>query len=193
MIDLPTIYDASTQQRVYRALLDVHSFPGKIVDLSDCLEGEPAYLGVIATLADHSSSLCDAEGLLARDEVLRIEAAIKPMDQADYALFKADLAPPTDYTPRLGDVYQPHLGATLILFVDALGRGHDVYELTGPGIEDTKQLALTGLDQKWFERRQAWVADYPMGVDIVLCDRSRIAALPRTTRISAAERMEVRR
>ena len=193
MIGLPAIYDAPTQQRLYRALLDAHSFPGRIVDLTDELNGEPAYLGVIATLADHSSSLCDAEGMLGSEELLRIEASIRPMEHADYALFKADLAPPSNFTPRLGDVYQPHMGATLILLVDDLGRGKGRYELTGPGIKESERLALDGLHKRWFERRQDWVAEYPMGVDIILCDRSRIAALPRTTRMAAVGQKEAHR
>ena len=184
MIELPTTYKPLTQQRVYRSLLDAHSFPGRVIDLEGHLEDQPALLALLATLLDHTTTLYDAEGLVSGEELLRLEARRQCAEQADYVLFKSDLPPPADFVPRLGDVYQPHLGATLILQVDSVASGDDIYELTGPGIETTQRLALKGLHPKWFERRRGWVADYPMGVDLVLCDQTRIAALPRTTHIN---------
>lgn len=183
MIELPITFKPVTQQKVYRALLDAHSFPGRVIDLNDCLEDQPALLAVLSTLVDHTTTLFDAEGLVSSKDLLRLEAKRQCAEHADYVLYKADLPPPPDFVPRLGDVYQPHLGATLILLVDSLVSAGDIYDLAGPGIELTQRLTLRGLHKKWFERRQAWVADYPMGVDLVLCDRTHIAAIPRTTSV----------
>ena len=37
---------------------------------------------------------------------------------------------------------------------------------------------------EWLHQRAVWIAGFPLGVDILLCDATRIAALPRTTQIS---------
>lgn len=192
MIDLPAVYDAFTQQRLYRALLEAHSYPGRVIDLAAHLNGEPAFMGVLATLVDQATTLCDAEGVLHEDDWLRLEGQMEQdASDADYVLFKADLAPPDQFMPRLGDVYQPHLGATLILCVDSLVGGAIHFELAGPGIETVQRLSVSGLHSSWFEQRRVWVADYPMGVDIVLCDPMSMVAVPRTTQVRPLVSTEV--
>lgn len=182
MLTLDAVWQDRTHQRVYRMLLEACSFPGRVVDLAETLEGRPAELAVLSTLLDASVTFCDADGRVDPCDLARLESPPAGADAADFLLFAAD-APPPEFTPRRGDVYRPHAGATVLLRCGALGTGRTGLTLRGPGIERTRRLALAGCDPAWFARREEWNADYPMGVDVVLCDATRIAALPRTTRV----------
>lgn len=63
-----------------------------------------------------------------------------------------------------------------------------VLRLTGPGIADTAQLRITGLDREFFTVRDRLVADFPAGIDVLfVTDDGRVAGLPRTTAIRAEE------
>ncbi|MGW9825216.1 alpha-D-ribose 1-methylphosphonate 5-triphosphate synthase subunit PhnH [Brevibacterium pityocampae] len=63
-----------------------------------------------------------------------------------------------------------------------------VLRLTGPGIADTAQLRITGLDREFFTIRDRLVADFPAGIDVLfVTDDGRVAGLPRTTAIRAEE------
>ncbi|MEM1447052.1 MAG: phosphonate C-P lyase system protein PhnH [Planctomycetota bacterium] len=178
---LAPVWQPPLQQRVYRVLLEAHSFPGRVIDLPDELRDQPATLAVLATLLDVSTSFCDADGLISPEDQLRLDAPSASADEADFVLFQADLAPPVGFTPRLGDVYQPHEGATLVLYGPSIVEGEACFELSGPGIAATRRLSLSGCDTAWFARRETWVSAYPTGVDLILCDASRVAAIPRTT------------
>lgn len=181
MITLDPIWQPHIQQRVYRALLQAHSFPGRVIDLADSIEEQPAALSVLATLLDNTTTFCDADGVLDSEELLRLDTSAVSANDAEYVLFQAGLAPPEDFAPQLGDVYQPHEGATIVLWGQSIVEGNDAYELTGPGIESSQSLCLLGFAEAWFTQREAWVAGYPMGVDLILCDARHIVALPRTT------------
>jgi len=58
--------------------------------------------------------------------------------------------------------------------------------LTGPGIAAQAGLSPSGLAPAWLDARARWCADFPMGVDLVLADQTRLAVLPRTTKIKGA-------
>ncbi|MEM9882393.1 MAG: phosphonate C-P lyase system protein PhnH [Planctomycetota bacterium] len=181
MITLDPIWQPPLQQRVYRALLRAHSFPGRVIGLPAELDDQPATLAVLATLLDTSTSFCDADGLVRPEKQLCLEAPSASAGEADFVLFQADLAPPVGFTPRLGTVYQPQEGATLVLHGESIRGGQSCFELAGPGIQATQTLRLSGFDTAWFAQREHWVSAYPTGVDLILCDARHITAIPRTT------------
>jgi alpha-D-ribose 1-methylphosphonate 5-triphosphate synthase subunit PhnH len=78
------------------------------------------------------------------------------------------------------------MGATIILRVEHLGRGEPLV-LRGPGIQSVKEVACSGLGAAWLCKRQEWNGAFPLGVDMILFDASRVIALPRTTRITTKE------
>lgn len=87
---------------------------------------------------------------------------------------RTDHAERTDYADRTDRTEDP---------VGAL-----VLRLTGPGIADTAQLRITGLDREFFTVRDRLVADFPAGIDVLfVTDDGRVAGLPRTTAIRAEE------
>lgn len=183
MIALEAIWGPEAQQRVYRGLLQAMSYPGEVIDLSGPLERAPAILGVLAALVDNTTTLADPDGLLDADTRRKLEAPLATVEESAFVVADGNLPPGADFRPRVGDPYRPDLGATVLLRVEHVGGGPDSWTLTGPGIEETTRLRLGGLAPTWFDRRSEWVANFPMGVDFVICDSERIVALPRTTEI----------
>ena len=53
--------------------------------------------------------------------------------------------------------------------------------LRGPGIETAQRLSVGGLSADFWRARIAAQADFPRGVDLLLCCGERIAAVPRST------------
>src|SRR4030065_127577 len=52
---------------------------------------------------------------------------------------------------------------------------------SGAEIDGDSALAVSGLHPGWIDARADWVAAFPLGVDVILCDGARFAAPPRTT------------
>ena len=63
------------------------------------------------------------------------------------------------------------------------GAGTTRLQLQGPGVPGRRELFVGGLHAGWLARRAAWVADFPLGLDLVLVTKQALVALPRTTRI----------
>jgi alpha-D-ribose 1-methylphosphonate 5-triphosphate synthase subunit PhnH len=88
-----------------------------------------------------------------------------------------------DFQPMLGSLESPEFGATVLVKIDCVGEGALTLELAGPGVDGRRTLCLAGLHPDWLTRRADWVGGFPLGVDLLLSDATRIVALPRTTRI----------
>ena len=172
-----TVWQAHTQQRLFRRLLDAFAYPGRLFDAAD--SGTTARLAILATLLDAEVDLADPHGLITPEDRMRLMAAAAP-EQARFVV--ADGARAPDFTPARGSLESPEFGATLVLEVRQLGTGTP-FLLTGPGIESQNRLALQGLHPAWVAQRADWVSAYPLGVDVILCDATHFAALPRTTHI----------
>jgi alpha-D-ribose 1-methylphosphonate 5-triphosphate synthase subunit PhnH len=84
------------------------------------------------------------------------------------------LAPLDGY--RIGEAEYPDRSATLIVEMAALEP--EGATLTGPGIRDSVRLSLPETEAF---RRNAQL--FPLGLDVFLTARDRVAALPRTTRV----------
>lgn len=170
-------WSAGHQQTVYRHLLRAFSFPGRTEKLGDGC----ALTQVLATLVDHEVPLADPHNLVGELTRQRLQACITAPEHAQFIV--ADGSTPPTWEPRQGSLESPEQGATILLQVSSLGEGPQ-WSLEGPGIETRVSLAIGGLDAVWMTRRTAWNAAFPMGVDLILIDAERIAALPRTTAMS---------
>jgi alpha-D-ribose 1-methylphosphonate 5-triphosphate synthase subunit PhnH len=78
----------------------------------------------------------------------------------------------------------PDRSATLILQVGALSAGG--WRLEGPGILGHAQLSARPLPGDFIEQMRANRRHFPCGVDIFFTDGRKIAALPRSTRLTEA-------
>lgn len=170
------------QQGVFRQLMRAFSYPGRI----ETLAGEAALTQTLATLVDSEVTLADPQQLIDALTRQRLQTRMTGAERAQFIV--ADGGLPPAFEPSLGTLESPELGATILLQVAKLGEG-SAWQLTGPGIAASQSLAIAGLDPAWIERRRCWNEGFPLGVDLVLIDRSRIVALPRTTSITPATRI----
>lgn len=172
------VWQPALQQRVFRRLLDCFACPGRIASSDD--SDRAALITLLAVLLDGETSLADPHRLLAAADWPKLQAR---RDSAEGAAFVvADGARAPDFSPQLGTLESPERGATLVLTVIALGEGQRL-RLSGAGIDGHSVFAVSGLHPDWIGARANWVAAFPLGVDVILCDGSRFAALPRTTHI----------
>ncbi|MBC8074647.1 MAG: phosphonate C-P lyase system protein PhnH, partial [Chloroflexales bacterium] len=176
----------ATQQQVFRRLMQAMAYPGTIVDLAFAGPAR-ASLAALATLLDHTTTLCDLDEVLAERDRRFLEARSAPHDDADYILALAQPRPEADMAPQLGTLAGPDQSATLVLDGEQIGAGDLLLELRGPGIQTAVRVALTGFHRDWFERRAAWTAHFPLGVDLLLADARRVLAIPRTTQVAFYE------
>lgn len=183
VIDLPRLWRPETHQALFRRILDVAARPGRIADLGDLLDGRPAALAALAAFCDNTQMLADLTGSLSDPDLAFLDVVTATPEKAGFILAHGADAP--DFTPRLGSLDAPEGGATLVVMVQSLTDGAPI-TLTGPGVRAEIQLSPRGLAPGWLAARARWCADFPMGVDMVLADRTRLAVLPRTTQIKGA-------
>lgn len=177
-----TIWRADVQQRVFRELVETFSRPGDVRDLTTWIEGASAQRAVLATLMDGETTLADPHGQIAAADWPLLQARRDATESARYVVSNGLRAP--DFQPALGSLESPEFGATLLIEVDAVGSGPLSMELAGPGIDGRHELRVKGLHPDWLLRHAEWTAGFPLGIDILLSDATRIVALPRTTRVA---------
>ena len=87
----------------------------------------------------------------------------------------------------LGSDEAPQDGATLIVEVDGLSDADaaagTALALRGPGIASVQRLRVAGLPASFWHWRRRLQAAMPRGVDLVLAHGTRLAAIPRSSRI----------
>ena len=169
-------------QSCFRAVLEAMSRPGRIVSVGTGLT-PPAPLGPAAaacllTLADADTPLwieADAPG--PREWLtFHCGAGFAPIGSARFAWGRAmpDLA-----ALYAGSDEAPEEAATLILQVQALGRGRR-FRLAGPGLPAPAPFAVDGFPADFPARWAANRARFPVGIDLILCAGTELAALPRS-------------
>lgn len=185
-------------QHIYRRLLDAMSHPGQVWQLikHPHLRAESPIeadwmASLVMTLVDHEVSLHVVDAPLfngmqdvvsrrTRVQITTIEAA--DFVVADVARFDADLVA----SIKIGSLDYPNDGATLVLQVGDLNTvAGPTMVLTGPGVNESHKRPLGDLTTGILAARNAATADYPLGIDLIVIDRSgRVMALPRTTVIA---------
>ena len=181
-LDVSGVWQPRMQQQLFRGLLQAFSYPGRIAACAD--HGAPAWLAVLAALVDGETTLADPQKMLDEAWWPKLEARSASPEQAAFILLDGSYAP--ELNPRLGTLEAPEAGATLLLRVDSLhadAGGELNLRLNGPGILQQVALGVSGLHPAWISARNVWVENFPLGIEMVLCDENRFVALPRTTRI----------
>lgn len=175
-LDLLRFWQPTMQQTMFRSLLNAFSYPGLTTELTDANSS----LAILATLVDAETTLADPDQLLSDLTKTRLNTSIVDTDKANYIIARGDLSP--SFTPQLGTLESPESGATVIVLVDSFtdsGR----WCLSGPGIEQSLYVDISGLESSWLHTRNIWCRDFPLGVDLILTDQKRCLALPRSTLI----------
>jgi alpha-D-ribose 1-methylphosphonate 5-triphosphate synthase subunit PhnH len=185
---------ARDAQRAFRAVLDALSHPTRRYPLAGPAE-PPSALG--RGLAAIALALLDEEctvwlgGALGRDtEVASWLAFHTGAGRADSASADFVIADPGTLPPleslALGTDEAPHGSATVVLDIRGCA-GAARFTARGPGIGGAATLAAPwapdGFAGAW--RRNTGL--FPRGVDLLLVDSHAVAAVPRTTRLTAAD------
>ena len=193
-------------QQTFRALLGAMSEPGRLHALPPSaiggLESQDAEMRPTMGIALAATllTLLDADtpvhlaGALGNDEArawLRFHTGAR--DVATVATMSVALARDVDAALwnrlDLGTDDAPQSSATLFVEVDALSdqplAGAVALKLRGAGIETSRDLAVAGLPAAFWQWRHALQAELPRGVDLVLVCGTRLAAIPRSTRVES--------
>lgn len=193
------VHDA---QAVFRVMLEALSRPGRVQALPAPVHqpfGHPAALkpalaAALLALLDAQTSLWLSPALAAGGEVqawLRFHTGTCFADRPEAADFAAARAGEVDAALlgrlRAGSDEAPHTSATLLVEVSSLqasGGPSPGLRLTGPGIEHEHRLSVRGLPSAFWRARIEQQQHFPCGVDLVLCQDTCAAGLPRSTAVS---------
>lgn len=195
--------------RTFRRLLDSMAQPGKLNQLEyPAFLGEPQTavnlfaLGALQTLLDRETraGLVDGGEWLPQEAplwhwlALRCGADWSEPENAEFVMVCDSNSAGMLSHLNPGTLLEPENSATVFYPVDKLAKvvapkeGRMVLELSGPGINGKRFLAVEGLSWDELKAIQATRQQYPLGLDIYLVDRNGLCAgLPRTTKISTQE------
>ncbi len=180
------------QQVVFRCLIRAMSSPGEVVAVNHASAENKCYLGILATLADGAITLADPNGLVLESERRYLRVGNAKVEDAHFVLIDGSRPVPPAFRVSVGDIERPERGATVILSgsdVSNDGRASDAIalKLSGPGIDGSRSLFVVGLHLDWIGWRNENTRRFPLGVDLVLAGRRRLACIPRTSVLSAEE------
>ena len=181
MLAIDPVWQADTQQAHFRILLDAMAYPGRCLNLKTLPKDGTIALTVLSTLLDAEVSLADPHKLLKDDNWKMLQTNLAVTDEADYILCTGSEF--IIFSPKLGSLKSPEQSATLILVVEKLGEGDLQLNLSGPGVQVSQLLSISGLSAQWLALREECNGAFPLGIDLIIIDDSQIVALPRTTTV----------
>jgi len=167
-----------------RVILQGMSHPGKVYPLPNLSGAESAVIEILGCLMDNEVSLAvignrDMETIIARHTDSR---RVSP-DDADYIVVRNGTTQGRLANFKRGSLEYPDTGATVLYLVEALSEAAGVV-LSGPGINGTALLRITGLDPGELPQLREVNSEFPLGVDAIFLDQSgNIACIPRSSRI----------
>lgn len=197
VIDLANIAPAFADptrgsQAVFRRVMDAVARPGTLQTVGfapDAPQGLDRATGAVAL------TLFDFETPIWLDPALRGTQAeawmrfhcgcpltVDPLAAA-FALVSDIASAPGLAAFNQGDAKYPDRSTTLLIQLASL-EGGPVVTLRGPGIKDEASLALPGLPAGFWDQVQTNGSQFQFGVDLIFTAGDRIAALPRTTRVT---------
>lgn len=174
---------ATDAAHAFRAVMEAMARPGTIQDITGAAPPAPlsaAAGAVLLTLCDTDTGLTltgDHDSPAIRNWLaFHTGAPLAAPAQADFALGTWDALHPRAAYP-IGTADYPDRSTTLI--VECATLTNDGPTLTGPGIKDSTTLSLPETD--FF---QANHARFPLGLDCIFTCGTRLAALPRSTKVT---------
>lgn len=194
MTDLaPGLADpAHDAQRLFRAVLEGFSHPGRIVALPQPPAGvgplSAAATAFVLTLVDRDTPLwlAPAFAMDAVRDFVRFHTGapiVAREAEALFAVLTPDRAAMLDGFAIGTDPY-PDRSATLVVEVPSLSTGPERF-LRGPGIQSRATAHVAGLPDSFWSAWKANSALFPCGVDVVFTAESELLALPRSITVEA--------
>lgn len=180
-------------QEVFRCALTAISFPAQpqtcpVMLTNPCPQFSPALAALALSLCNGESIVWLSPAINTDDNKawLRFHGGIHFTDSAKEADFLF-VATPQEMPPlsllNKGNVRYPDRSATLCLGGVSFEKSEQKLTAQGPGIQGT-HIWHCSLSPQFIAERQENNQQYPLGIDMFVCDASRIAGLPRTTTLS---------
>lgn len=171
MKQLHTFDEVYDSQKTFRTILEGMANPGRKLSLEEAagkLYGKsPEMLAAAMTLCDSSVSFCCVEEEELADQIhLHTHSPKVPAAEADF-LFVTDSSKldAVFSEAKCGTLENPHISATI--FVRDTGAEEQKLRLSGPGIQDSLECAVSETVCRALELRDAQHYEYPQGVDLV--------------------------
>ncbi len=180
----------------FRAIMQAMSEPGTLHPIA-VIHDAPAALP--RGLAIAALTLLDVDTLVWLDDRLRRSQTVTQWlgfhtsapvtddpGKAHFALISdAWRMPRLEAFAQGSDTY-PDRSTTLIIACDTFVSEASL-QLSGPGIDGKRRFGFFPRPDDFLTQWQANTAQFPRGVDLILCGPEGVAALPRSTQISEAE------
>ncbi len=187
------VFDA---QGNFRLLLDAMSRPGKImpppelkIQTPDTFPSASAMVA-FALLNAETSFCCLSDHDSWNESYIKENTSAKSVDIAcaDFVFLNGD-QPAGGIAVKTGSLIYPEEGATLVIAVEEISiwplLNSVGLRLKGPGIKSENTLFVKGLSRNLLVEIIDKNAEFPLGVDAILCDSfGHVASLPRSCRIS---------
>ena len=179
-------------QATFRKVLKAMSEPGLVQALTflrQLNQLNSASFATLLTLVDNETTLwlsdAFADESTCRNLAFHCGCPItSDLSAADFVLADGSVSLTPDECKQ-GDPAWPDQSATVILQVAAMNSpdSGETFTLTGPGIETTRALSVTGLSAQWVEWLQHRQSSFPLGLDLILSCNHQLVALPRSTAV----------
>ncbi|MFH0996477.1 MAG: phosphonate C-P lyase system protein PhnH [Pseudomonadota bacterium] len=160
------------------------SYPGKKAPLPNLPGAESAVIEILGCLMDNEVSFA-VIGDKGMETVIARHTDSRPvsLEDADYIIVLNGTTRGKLAGFKRGSLEYPDTGATILYLVEALSEATGVV-LSGPGVNGTVSLRITGLDPSELQLLRQVNSEFPLGVDAIFLDQSgQIACIPRSSRI----------
>ncbi len=170
---------------LFRVLLQAMSRPGKVYELPQHNEEQQPVVHLLGCLLDNEVSLAVMDDADLETALLRHTKSLKALpEEADFIIAARGTTCGWLTGFKCGTLEYPDAGATVVYLVEELQADGTEVILSGPGINGTISLAISGFDMRELDRLREVNIEYPQGLDVIFIDRGNgIACIPRSTKI----------
>ncbi len=175
---------------VFRILVKSISEPGRLCTFDSCgIESDlPLIYQLCNTLLDNEVSFSVIGKIVEESFINSITvlcgALYTDVDNAQYVVVYGGNSYGYLQNVSRGCLEYPDTVATVIYCVDDLGQEKKIkLRLTGPGIERERIIGLGGVPLSEIEMINAMNSDFPLGIDVIFCDKSSVLSIPRSTKL----------
>ena len=180
-------------QATFRSVLSALAEPGtlhRVAIPAECCPGFSSAMTALAlTLADFETRLwldVGSQGAAAAHLRFQTGAPVTAaVGDATFAFITQPQAMLTLSAFAQGSLDYPDSSCTIVVDVRAIETTHG-FRLTGPGIPGLRRLHIKPLPETFAADIAANRAVFPMGVDLLFCRDTMVAALPRTTFVTGS-------
>jgi len=173
--------------KTFRVIIKAMGHPGKVYRLPEFEGKETAIIEFLGCLLDHQTGVAVVgEPALAQYLARHTGCRLVACREADFIIVGRSTSSAGIPEINTGSLEYPDKGATILYLVDGLSEAADGIVLSGPGIDDTISLRISGLAKGEISRLRQLNRHFPLGVDAIFLvprQNGQIACIPRSAQI----------